>query len=556
MANPSTKRSAAQMSLKTKLGRMTWRSRAAYGLLIIVGVWIALQAAFDFFDPRPEAQNPHMQMAPYREGMSLRQAFESLPRYGADSAQLRVLHDNNLAWAARWELLRDAKSSIDVSYFILKQDVFGVAFLGHLLQKAKQGVKIRILLDAFGTKMSWHPEGNDYLDALVNTGNVEVRMYRPLLKRLAEGTMHLSLAVTVASDHDKILVVDGQRAITGGRNIATEYFSHPDDAEMVFRDVGVEIRNERVAAAMTSAFEAQYNSEGADAVARERLDLQSQERDLEWAYQLMDGWLSGKAASNALLERLQKQGLGWADELAEMKHLKGALAKPLPAYVRAEARVLDSTTRFNVPNDVISQGAARLVKSARKEIFIQNPYIMVSDETVNLFAEASQHDVPIILFTNSPASADSAISQAIFLEQWPHLLARIPTLKLYGNGEDQMVHAKLATFDNIVSLVGTYNLSPLSMATNSELVIAVWSPEFARMLTTPPREKLAQGEPHAYRYRIATNSDGSPRYDDDGEPIPEFGPEDHTDIHDQKMLQAVRKTVQAVDALPGVSPFF
>ena len=535
---------------------MTKTKLTIYGLLAVIVVWIAGQAAFDFYDPRPEAVNPHMRLAPYREDMTLRQAFETFPDYGAGNAKLRLLHDNNLAWAARWDLLDKAQDRIDVSYFILKQDVFGVAFLGHLLEKAKQGVKVRILLDAFGSKLSWHPEGNDYLDTLVNTGNVEVRMYRPLRNRVLQGLLHMSVAVTFASDHDKILVVDGKRAITGGRNVANEYFAHPEDAEISFRDVEVEVVDQRVAQALTAAFEAQFGSDDAIAVSRERLDLQSQQQGLAWAYQLMDTWLRDKEISDALLEQVKEKGLSWVDDLAQMKHLRRALAQPLPRYLNAEARVLDSTTRFNVPNDTISQAGTRLVKSARQEIFIQNPYVMISDEAVNVFAEAAERDVPIVLLTNSPASADSAVSQAIFLEQWPHLLARIPTLRLYGNGEEQMIHAKLAAFDGTLSLIGTYNLSPLSMATNSEVVIAVWSPEFAARLTEKPRATLAKGEPQVYRYRIARNEDGTPKYDADGEPIPEFGPESHVDIQDQTLMRAVRQALRAADALPGVSPFF
>ncbi len=522
----------------------------------VVLAWIGTQLVFGLYDKRPETPDANMQLAPYRDGMSLRDVFETFPEFGAGTAQLRLLSDNNLAWAARWDLLDHAKHRIDVSYFILKQDVFGVAFLGHLLKKAKEGVKIRILLDAFGSKLSWHPEGNDYLDTLVNTGNVEVRMYRPLLKRVAQGILHLSVSVTIASDHDKILVADGMRAVTGGRNIATEYFAHPGDADTVFRDMGVEVVDKRVAAALTGAFESQYKSEGAAKVSREHLDLESQAKQLDLAYGVMDAWLHGEAVSDQLLQKLKEQGLDWAKDLARMKHLKGSLSRPLSPYMKAEARVLDSTTRYDVPNDTISQAAVRLVKSARKEIFIQNPYVMVSDEAVDVFAEASAHGVPITLFTNSPASADSAISQAFFLEQWPYLLARIPSMRLYGNGDEVMIHAKLATFDNTLSLIGTYNLSPLSMATNSEVVVAVWSPEFAAELTKQARAKLGSGKPHVYRYRIAHNADGSPKYDQDGKPIEVFGPADHTDLHDKKMLQAVRGTLKAAELIPGVSPFF
>ncbi len=142
------------------------------------------------------------------------------------------------------------------------------------------------------------------------------------------------MSVTIASDHDKILIADGKRAITGGRNIATEYFAHPGDAEMVFRDMGVEVVDKRVAAALTGAFEAQYNSEGAAKVSREHLDLQSQEKNLDLAYRVMDAWLRGEAVSEQLLQKLKEQGLDWGKDLARMKHLKGSLTRPLSPYIQ------------------------------------------------------------------------------------------------------------------------------------------------------------------------------------------------------------------------------
>ncbi|HEY9199486.1 MAG TPA: phosphatidylserine/phosphatidylglycerophosphate/cardiolipin synthase family protein [Gammaproteobacteria bacterium] len=535
---------------------MTKRKASLLLVLGVVAGWIAINSFFSFQPARPDQEVAVLGLASYREGMSLREAFETFPDHGATRAELRLLQDNNAAWAARWDLLDKARRSIDVSYFILRQDVFGVAFLGHLLKKAQQGVKVRILLDAFGSRLSWHPKGNDYLDTLVNTGNVEVRMYRPLPNRALEGLLYLSPSVAVASEHDKLLIVDGVRAITGGRNIGTEYFAHPDDAEKVFHDVEVEVVDRRAAAAMTKAFESQYNADGASAVTRDPVDITSQSRDLGWAYAAMNIWLGGKPLSAKLARDMEAQGLGWTQELREMEHLHGGGTKALPAYLRAEVRVLDSTTRFKDPADRISEAGARLIKSARKEIFIQSPYVVLPEEAVDVFAQASGHGVPVVMLTNSPASTDSYLSQAFFLEQWKQLLVRIPTLQLYGNGPDQMIHAKIASFDEVLSLVGTYNLSLESMALNSEVMLAVWSAEFAERLTANPRARVAAGVPKAYHYRIARNADGTPQRDEDGEAIAAFGPEDHTDTDKMVRLQIYRNTLKAAEALPGVTPFF
>lgn len=527
--------------------------RTASVLFIFFGAvigWVVINALFDFQPARPDKEVAALKLAPYREDMSLREAFETFPDHGARAAQLRLLQDNTVAWAARWDLLDKAQRSIDVSYFILRQDIFGVAFLAHLLKKAQEGVQVRVLLDAFGSKLSWHPEGNDYLDALVNTGNVEVRMYRPLPNRIVEGLLHLSASVVVASEHDKLLIVDGARAITGGRNIGVEYFAHPDDAPDVFHDVEVEVYDRRSAAAMTKAFESQYDAKGAQPVLREQVDMKSQSRDLEWAYRAMTAWLAGGRHAG----ELEPPDAGWAEALGKMKRLQGVLATGLPGYLRAEVRVLDSTTRFKHPEDRISEAGSRLVRSARKEIFVQSPYVVLADEAVTVFALASEHGVPITILTNSPVSTDSYLSQAFFLEQWPQLLAHIPTLQLYGSGPDQMIHAKIATFDRVLSLVGTYNLSLESMAINSEVMLAIWSPEFAQKLTANPRARLAVGPPKTFHYRIALDADGTPRYDEEGKPIIAFGPQHHTDAETMTRLQPYRQLLKAGELLSEVTP--
>ncbi len=534
---------------------MTKKRIALWSLAVLVVAVVVLVARQHYLH-RPAAFDPEMQLAPYHPGMSLRQIYESFPDNGAQQTRLRLLQDNTLAWSARWELLAGAKHSIDVSYFILKQDVFGMAFLGHLLHKAEQGVKVRILLDAYGSKLSRRPEGNDLIDTLVNTGNVDVRMFRPLYTRALEGLLNLSLAVTVASEHDKILVVDGERAITGGRNIATEYFAQPDEAEMVFTDLGVEIDNATVVAALRAAFETQYLSDSAQSVTRERLNLASQRRILQRAYRAMDAWVRQGRLPQTAGEEAGGEDEKLLQSLRRTASLKGALERPPTPYFKAETRVLDSTTRFKAPDDVITQAVTRLVKSAREEIFIQNPYVVIPDEAIDVLRSAAQHEVPVILFTNSPASADSVVSQAFFLEQWPKLLAGVSSLKLYANAEQQMIHSKLASFDHVLSLVGTYNLSPLSMATNSEVVLAIWSRELADELTREPRRRLAAGKPKVYRYAIERNPDGSPRLDEDGEPVVAFGPEDHVDLDDMKKLEVLRKALQTADLLPGVSSFF
>lgn len=61
----------------------------------------------------------------------LRRVFESFPT--GDRARITLLRDNVAAWVARWRLLGEPRRTLDVTYFLLGDDAFGVSFLGRLL---------------------------------------------------------------------------------------------------------------------------------------------------------------------------------------------------------------------------------------------------------------------------------------------------------------------------------------------------------------------------------------------------------------------------------------
>src|SRR5207253_9066580 len=108
---------------------------------------------------------------------SERRAFLEL-RGGAAHANVTVLKENPLAWSARWQLLDRARERIDATYFIVSDDVFGLAFLGHLYERALHGVQVRLLVDARGTfPLTTNVRDAPLLAQLAAGGDVEVRLY-------------------------------------------------------------------------------------------------------------------------------------------------------------------------------------------------------------------------------------------------------------------------------------------------------------------------------------------------------------------------------------------
>ena len=521
------------------------------GIVRGLALVLILGASFPQCASRPEP-TPVTPLGSWGPGMTLRQTFESFPPGGDDTTGLRLLRANTDAWLERWRLLASARQTIDLSYFILHQDVFGIAFLGHLLERARNGVRVRLLLDAQGTKMSWTPIGNDVLDELVATGNVEIRTYRPLSRRVLETLLTLTPSAAIASDHDKIIVVDGRESLIGGRNIGAEYFAERSAKPDAFSDADLAIVCRATSRVLTHAFEAEYTSAHAVEARGEFTNVQSQEAQLLGAFRAMDDWLRGRS------EGWDDPAVAaWRSELAPHVALRGGLRRRMrPVALRAEARILDSQTRFDSADDPITRALARLVQTAERTILIESPYLVLSEDAVARLAEAGARGVVTTIVTNSPVSSDNALSQAFFLEQWPEILARVPHLRLFVRGEPSTLHGKSAVFDGRLATVGTYNMDPTSERVNSEVVAAVWSERFAREVARGPRRLIARGAPAAYEYRIRRDAAGAPLRDAHGRPIVEFGPEQHCKPTEWTALAAFWTTLRAADRVPGLSPIF
>ena len=84
------------------------------------------------------------------------------------------------ALAARLILAERAERSIDLQYYLIKDDVVGREFMRALLRAADRGVRIRILLDDVFTK--GHDAG---MVAIDSHPNIEIRIFNPFARRSA-----------------------------------------------------------------------------------------------------------------------------------------------------------------------------------------------------------------------------------------------------------------------------------------------------------------------------------------------------------------------------------
>ncbi|MBO4682551.1 MAG: cardiolipin synthase [Bacilli bacterium] len=117
------------------------------------------------------------------------------------------------AFPVMLEKLRSAKHYIFMEYFIIEQGHFWNSILEILIEKAEQGVDVRVVYDDLGC-MSTLP--NDY-DKYLESVGIKCSVFAPIRPFLDIRMNN--------RDHRKILVIDGHTGFTGGINIADEYIN-------------------------------------------------------------------------------------------------------------------------------------------------------------------------------------------------------------------------------------------------------------------------------------------------------------------------------------------
>lgn len=128
-----------------------------------------------------------------------------------------------------WERgIRAARHTIHVSTFILGRDDTGRRLVGLLAERARQGVKVRLLLDDLGCMAA----RGAFLRPLKRAGG-EVARFMPVLPISSRSSANLR-------NHRKIAVFDHHTALIGGRNLKREYMGHAPYRKR-WRDLGARI---------------------------------------------------------------------------------------------------------------------------------------------------------------------------------------------------------------------------------------------------------------------------------------------------------------------------
>ena len=492
---------------------------------------------------------------------STRRAFEGIHGVGGPSGVV-LISDNAVAWASRWEMLGQAQERIEASYFIVAPDVFGLAFIAHLYERALHGVHVRLLVDAKGTgPLLGDVNASDTLGELASA-DADVLVYNPPLTQVAASLVEGSTVPLMAASHDKILVVDHAWGMAGGRNIGAQYFNNQEENRAAMFDTDLLIdapaaADELVRIARSRAVHQRI----------EPRDQLATHDVLLMIYGAMDAWLRGTVPEEPYEDAvwaLEAKGIAQLDGLPDrtvrdfvreqLKDLaaahslyKSVPVGPLPRH-QAEVVVVNVDSRAEKKSDNYANDALlKAIGAARERILLQSPYFMLTPRILAALSRAGHRGVEIVVLTNGPSSSDNNASQAMFIDTWPELEARVPHLRIFVAADDQMLHAKRAIFDDDLSLVGSYNLDPLSAHMNSEVVVGVWSREVNAANRGEIEARLDSG--NVFEYRIRRDKDGHPLRDHDGVLVVEFGPRDHVPEEQIAKLEHLKHVLVGIRGL-------
>lgn len=435
-------------------------------------------------------------------------ASSSTPDDQRHLSGLRLLPNGPDALATRIALARRAQKSLDVQYYVVAPDESGRQFLHELRDAAQRGVRVRLLIDDL------HAGGqDDLLMGLAAFDNVQVRLFNPLPVRGSAFQMRLLLSLHQFERvnrrmHNKLFVADNAVAVTGGRNIADEYFMRSDSANFIDMDVlsvGPVVRE------LSDVFDRYWNSELAFPIEA----LVPWRASLEQARESFDAWV-GEPASQPT------QGL--PAEVTSQPSLALRFA-PVSVFADDPTKAAGAAAAPATAMD----SALLMLRSAKSEVTIVSPYFVPGERGLRMIEEAVGHGIRLSVMTNSLAATDEPLAYwgyARYRDAMLRLGVSLSELSPLPNRKVGMIgdlrsslgrlHAKVAVVDRRWLLVGSMNMDGRSSRSNTEVSLLIDHSELATEAMTLMQRHWSDSH---YRLRMAAVGDHVEWVDPDDDPV-------------------------------------
>lgn len=153
----------------------------------------------------------------------------------SENNTIEIYTDGNMKFKALFDAINNAKKHIYIEYYIIKPDELGTKFRDALVEKAKQGVEIKLLYDQLGSRRI----KKSFLKPLIEAGGEYAVFFPSILKVI-------NLRINYRN-HRKIAVIDNKIGFVGGMNIGNEYIGKSKKFGF-WRDTHIKIEGDGVLA--------------------------------------------------------------------------------------------------------------------------------------------------------------------------------------------------------------------------------------------------------------------------------------------------------------------
>ncbi|HYX31703.1 MAG TPA: phospholipase D family protein [Oligoflexus sp.] len=376
------------------------------------------------------------------------------------------LIDGETALRARTALADTAVRSLDVQYYIWRNDQTGRLILSRILDAAERGVRVRILIDDIHKG-----EDRSLLKALDRHPLVEIRLFNPAstgsqgLGMITRGMeMVLDYGRLTHRMHNKLYLVDSSLLIVGGRNIGNEYFDLNDEKN--FRDLDVLVAGP-AAKRFGKVFDTYWNAEASVPVNEPGENLKGRD-SLDWA-------------------ALRKQFDAAAEDQMVLPVLEPEKSYPwlvtrVNRMIWAPYRILAASPDI-VHDDEAETFGDQLLKlpEPETELLLETAYFIPSRALVRKFREWRKKGVKTRILTNSMRSNDVLAAHAGYAKHREDVLTAGADLYEWRSDNQPAkskhkkgvlasranLHTKAYVIDREYSFVGSYNLDPRSSKAGS-----------------------------------------------------------------------------------------
>lgn len=417
--------------------------------------------------------------------------------YGTEKSGIYPLVEADEAFAARMLLAKYAQRSLDVQYYIWRQDMTGTMLFEALHEAAERGVRVRLLLDDNNTSAA-----EPILLALNSHENIEVRLFNPFMVRAPRWWGFLTdFSRLNRRMHNKSFIADNSFSIIGGRNIGDEYFGATDDvlfADLDILSVGAAVQE------VSTDFDKYWHS--ASSYPLERVVPNGRGISLQ-ELRARSQSIAGSPGAQQYVESLRES------------ELIRQLEQRSIDFEWLQVRMVSDDPRKGLGNaqkeSLLIQQFQDIIGDPDVDVELISPYFVPTEAGVEAFAWLVRKGVEVKVLTNSLAATDVAAVHAGYakrrkallkagvvlyeMQRHPTQVKRMKRKKRFLGSSGSSLHAKTFSVDRKHVFVGSFNFDPRSANLNTELGFVIDSPRLAQRINQAFYDEIPA---HAYEVKL------------------------------------------------------